>query len=92
MKQKRKRVKNPRIRSDGYAKDVVYSLDIDCIRANASQPRKDFDIESIIKLADSIRRYGILQPLTVRRVPKERKANAAASIAKRIWLRMCWQW
>lgn len=71
MKQKRKRIKNPRIRSDGCAKDVVYSLDIDCIRANAAQPRKDFDIESIIKLADSIRRYGILQPLTVRRVPKE---------------------
>lgn len=71
MKPKRKRVKNPRIRSDGYAKDVVYSLDIDCIRANAAQPRKDFDIESIIKLADSIRRYGILQPLTVRRVSKE---------------------
>ena len=75
MKQKRKRVKNPRIRSDGYAKDVVYSLDIDCIRANASQPRKDFDIESIIKLADSIRRYGILQPLTVRRVPKEEEGK-----------------
>ena len=75
MKQKRKRVKNPRIRSDGCAKDVVYSLDIDCIRANASQPRKDFDIESIIKLADSIRRYGILQPLTVRRVPKEEESK-----------------
>ena len=88
MKQKRKRAKNPRIRSDGYAKDVVYSLDIDCIRANASQPRKDFDIESIIKLADSIRRYGILQPLTVRRVPKEeakhrgehRKKNLVADV------------
>ena len=71
MKPKRKRAKNPRIRSDGYAKDVVYSLDIDCIRANSSQPRKDFDIESIVKLADSIRRYGILQPLTVRRVSAE---------------------
>ena len=74
MKQKKKRFKNPRIRSDGYAKDVVYSLDIDCIRANASQPRKDFDVESIIKLADSIRRYGILQPLTVRRVSGEEGA------------------
>lgn len=75
MKQKKKRVKNPRIRSDGYAKDVVYSLEIDRIRANAAQPRKDFEIESIIKLADSIRRYGILQPLTVRRVPKESEPN-----------------
>ena len=75
MKPKRKRAKNPRIRSDGCARDVVYSLDIDCIRANSSQPRKDFDIESIVKLADSIRRYGILQPLTVRRATAEPKEN-----------------
>lgn len=87
MKQKRKRAKNPRIRSDGYAKNVVYSLDIDCIRANSAQPRKDFEIESIIKLADSIRRYGILQPLTVRRVnedtpdgSKRKKKNLVADL------------
>lgn len=79
MKQKRKRAKNPRIRSDGYAKDVVYSLDIDLIRANAAQPRKDFDIESIIKLADSIRRYGILQPLTVRRASAGSERNRGES-------------
>ena len=79
--------KKARIRTDGYAKDVVYSLEIDRIRANSSQPRKDFDMESIIKLADSIRRYGILQPLSVRRVPKEapaapsrRKKNIVADI------------
>lgn len=63
-------MKNPRIRTDGYAKDIVYSLEIDRIRANSAQPRRDFDIESIVKLADSIRRYGILQPLSVRRIPK----------------------
>ena len=83
MKQKRRRAKNPRIRSDGYAKDVVYSLDIDCIRANSSQPRRDFDIESIIKLADSIRRYGILQPLTVRRVSAEQAENKAVGSRKK---------
>ena len=83
MKQKRRRAKNPRIRSDGYAKDVVYSLDIDCIRANSSQPRRDFDIESIIKLADSIRRYGILQPLTVRRVSAEQAENKAVGNRKK---------
>ncbi len=68
MKKQRKRLKNPRIRSDGYAQSIVYSLDIDNIRANSAQPRRDFDIDAIIKLADSIRRYGILQPLSVRRV------------------------
>lgn len=70
MKNQRKRMKNPRIRTDGYAKDIVYSLEIDRIRANSAQPRRDFDIDSIVKLADSIRRYGILQPLSVRRVSK----------------------
>lgn len=72
---KKKRVMTPRVRSDGCAKDVVYSLDVDQICANASQPRKDFDVESIIKLADSIRRYGILQPLTVRRVEQKSRAK-----------------
>lgn len=71
MKSQRKRMKNPRIRTDGYAKDIVYSLEIDRIRANSAQPRRDFDVDSIVKLADSIRRYGILQPLSVRRVAKE---------------------
>lgn len=72
---KKKRAITPRVRSDGCAKDVVYSLDVDQICANISQPRKDFDVESIIKLADSIRRYGILQPLTVRRIERKNEAK-----------------
>lgn len=35
---------------------------------NPNQPRRTFEDDSIIRLADSIRRFGILQPLTVRRV------------------------
>ena len=86
MRNQKKRAKNPQIRSDGYAKDIVYSLEIDRIRPNSAQPRQDFEVESIIKLADSIRRYGILQPLSVRRVPKDppapshRKKNLVADI------------
>lgn len=38
------------------------------ILPNPAQPRKSFDNESLIRLADSIRQYGILQPLTVRRI------------------------
>lgn len=44
----------------------VISIDIDAIRPNRSQPRSDFESNATIRLADSIRRYGILQPLTVR--------------------------
>ena len=46
----------------------IHMLPADRITANPNQPRKQFDDESIINLADSIRQYGILQPLTVRRV------------------------
>lgn len=46
----------------------ILDIPVDTIIPNPSQPRKQFDSEPIIRLADSIRRYGILQPLTVRRV------------------------
>lgn len=36
---------------------------------NRYQPRKRFDAASLNRLADSIRQYGILQPITVRQVP-----------------------
>ena len=45
----------------------IFQLRTDSIRPNRAQPRADFDHNAIIRLADSIRRYGILQPLTVRR-------------------------
>ena len=46
----------------------IIQLDIKQITENPAQPRRIFDNESIIRLADSIRQYGILQPLTARRV------------------------
>lgn len=54
------------------------------IRPNAQQPRREFDPQAIEELARSIRAYGILQPLTVRRregyyelVAGERRLRAA---------------
>ncbi|MBQ4566390.1 MAG: ParB/RepB/Spo0J family partition protein [Oscillospiraceae bacterium] len=54
------------------------------IRPNPAQPRKIFDPEGLRELASSIRCYGILQPLTVRRkegeyelVAGERRLRAA---------------
>ena len=46
--------------------DRVTQIPVRSIRRNPMQPRKVFSDESIATLADSIQRYGILQPLTVR--------------------------
>lgn len=56
----------------------VVEICIDDIIPNRSQPRSAFNQNAIVRLADSIRRYGILQPLTVRKVllPIEATKNA----------------
>jgi ParB family chromosome partitioning protein len=46
----------------------VTTLPIAKVEANAAQPRKVFDPESLSDLADSISTHGILQPITVRRL------------------------
>ena len=46
----------------------VQYLPINQIRPNPQQPRRHFDVEALEELAESIRTYGILQPLTVRKV------------------------
>lgn len=48
-------------------KEYVAQIDIAQIRPNISQPRHNFETDSMIQLADSIRQYGILQPLAVRK-------------------------
>lgn len=46
----------------------IVFLPVEQIRPNRAQPRKRFDTNTMIRLADSVRRYGVLQPLTVRRI------------------------
>lgn len=46
----------------------VIVLKISEIEPNRSQPRKEFDDESMAELADSIAQHGVLQPLLVRPV------------------------
>ncbi len=43
----------------------IQKLKIGQIQANPDQPRKHFDEQSILELAESIKRYGIIQPLVV---------------------------
>lgn len=44
-----------------------YMMKLSIIEPNQRQPRKDFNEESISELADSIKKYGILQPLLVKK-------------------------
>jgi len=46
----------------------VVSLPIDEIKTNPFQPRKIFTKEALTELSESIREYGVLQPITVRRL------------------------
>lgn len=57
----------------GYYKDSIFYIDIDKVKPNPFQPRREFDEAKLKDLAESIRQYGVLQPLvaTRREVQKE---------------------
>jgi len=52
--------------------DSVYWVDTDRVKPNPYQPRREFNEEHLKSLAESIRQYGILQPLTVTRAEVEK--------------------
>jgi len=51
----------------GYFQDAIFWVEVDRIKPNPFQPRKTFDEASLASFAESVRSYGILQPLTVTR-------------------------
>ena len=74
-----------------YQTNQIYFLALSDVVPNPAQPRKHFDAADLRELADSIARYGVLQPLTVRRcktgyelVAGERRLRASrlAGLAK----------
>ncbi|OJI07395.1 MAG: hypothetical protein COX02_00370 [Candidatus Vogelbacteria bacterium CG22_combo_CG10-13_8_21_14_all_37_9] len=50
----------------------IFMIEVDKIRANPFQPRQEFNADRLRDLADSIRQYGVLQPLVVTRKEVER--------------------
>jgi len=52
--------------------DSIYWVEVEKIVANPFQPRREFDQARLQELADSIRMYGVLQPLTVTRKEVQR--------------------
>ncbi len=50
-----------------FENNAIFWIEVERIKPNPYQPRKEFDERHLRDLADSIRQYGILQPLTVTR-------------------------
>ncbi|MFL8712547.1 ParB/RepB/Spo0J family partition protein [Clostridioides sp. GD02377] len=55
----------PEIKGETSEKEII-NIDIDKIYPNEVQPRKQFDEEKIKVLSDSIKNYGVLQPIVVK--------------------------
>lgn len=49
----------------------IFFIDIEKVQPNPFQPRREFEEGPLKDLSESIRQYGVLQPLTVSRVEKE---------------------
>ena len=45
----------------------IYSVKISMIEPNRSQPRKKFDEEALTELSESMKKFGVLQPLLVKK-------------------------
>ena len=51
-----------------HAKDVVQEIFVSAVQPNRYQPRKEFNPDALQDLAESIKVYGILQPIIVRKL------------------------
>jgi ParB family chromosome partitioning protein len=60
--------------------DSVFWIEVEKIRPNPYQPRKDFDELNLKTLAESIRQYGVLQPLVVTRSEVEKDGGGMQTV------------
>ncbi len=57
----------------------IFLIDADKIRPNPYQPRREFEEDKLRDLSDSIRQYGVLQPLVVSRIEVEKPDGGLVS-------------
>ncbi len=55
------------LNESAFYSNAIFFIEIDKIKPNPFQPRRDFDPDRLQELSESIRMYGILQPLVVTR-------------------------
>lgn len=58
--------------SGNYVAGAVAEINIDFIEANPFQPRTDFDESALNELAESIKIQGVIQPVTVRKMGRDK--------------------
>ena len=58
--------------SGNYVAGAVAELNIDFIEANPFQPRTDFDETALNELSESIKIQGVIQPVTVRKMGRDK--------------------
>ena len=56
--------------SPGGGSRRIENIPVHMIKPNPYQPRKSFSMHSLDELAQSIRQYGVIQPITVRSSPQ----------------------
>jgi len=59
--------------------DAIFWIEVDRIKPNPFQPRREFDETQLRALADSIRQYGVLQALVVTRKEVEKPEGGIAT-------------
>jgi len=62
----------------GNIESRVFELGMEKIEANRNKPRRTFNEESLSGLADSIREFGVIQPIIVRKLNGEEKYEIIA--------------
>ena len=55
-----------------FVNNAIFWIELEKIKPNPYQPRMEFDQAHLLDLSDSIRQYGVLQPLVVTRKETER--------------------
>ena len=63
--------KNTSVPEDKTRKDFIFWIEIEKIKPNPYQPRKDFNNEALESLGESIKKYGMLQPIIVNKIEKK---------------------
>jgi len=62
-----KKVQAPKVEKQEDLKNITY-INIDFVRPNPYQPRKQFNKISLEELCESIKQYGVIQPINVRKI------------------------